>query len=362
MWRCGNLVRVLLVTLRLGILEGDGIGPEIVPAARRVLEETDLDIEFVDLPVGWAGYEEYGSTVPSETLTRLEECDGWILGPILAGQYPDDDAAPLNPSGALRTEFDLYANVRPVRAYEGIGPEGMDLTIVRQNTEGFYADRNAFAGDGRLMPTEDVSVSVRVITRRECRRIAEAAFGYAADGGGSVTAVHKANVFEYGDGMFLEECRNVGERYPDVELETCLVDAFAMELVRNPTQHDVVVTTNMFGDILSDEAAGVVGSLGLAPGLNYGDDHAMAQATHGAAPDIAGEGTANPAAIILSSAMLLEWLADDGVEEAGGAADTITRAVTLALDSGIYTPDLGGEATTDEFTDAVTEGMSADDG
>jgi 3-isopropylmalate dehydrogenase len=341
------------MTLRLGVLEGDGIGPEVVPVARRAIEATGLAVEFVDLPVGWEGYRNHGSSVPDRTRERLEACDGWLLGPVLVGEYPEDDPANQNPSGTLRTAFDLHANVRPVRAYDGVGPEGMDLTIVRQNTEGSYADRNMFVGDGRFMPTEDVSLSVRVVTRRECRRIAETAFE-RAEAGDAVTAVQKSNVLKHGDGMFLEECRAVAEHHPEVDLETALVDAFAMELVREPASHDVVVTTNLFGDILSDEAAGVVGSLGLAPALNHGEEYAMAQAAHGAAPDIAGEGVANPAAMVLSAAMLLDWL-DDGDGAAGDAAAAIERAVTRTVDAGVHTPDLGGDAATEAFADAVLD-------
>lgn len=343
------------MTIQLGVLDGDGIGPEVVPAARRAIEATGIGVEFVDLPVGWDAYEDVGSSIPDATVEQLADCDGWLLGPVLAGEYPDDDAADVSPSGTLRTRFDLYANVRPVRAYADIGPAGMDLTIFRQNTEGFYADRNMHLGDGQFMPTEDVSLSVRVITRTACRRIAEAAFAHADAYGADVTAVHKANVLEHGDGLFLDACRAVAEDYPDVALDTVLVDAFAMELIRDPTRHDVVVTTNMFGDILSDEAAGVVGSLGLAPSLNRGDEYAMAQAAHGAAPDIAGDGIANPAAMILSVAMLLDWLGDRGVEDATEAATAIDTAVTETLDAGVRTPDLGGDATTDEFADTVVE-------
>ena len=333
---------------RLGVLDGDGIGPEIVPAARRTVEATGFDVDFVDLPVGWEGYEEM-------TLNTLKQCDCWLLGPVLSGQYPENDPANQNPSGTLRTTFDLYSNIRPIRAYDGIGPKGMDLTIFRQNTEGFLADRNMYIGDGRIMPTEDVSLSVRVITRKECRRIAEAAFAYADSRDKDVTAVHKANVFKHGDGMFLEECEVVAEKYPGVKLETFIIDAFAMELVTNPTGHGVVVTTNLFGDILSDEAAGVVGSLGLAPGLNHGEDTAMAQATHGAAPDIAGEGIANPASMILSAAMLLEWIGDRGVGGANEAASVIDDAVSRTINDGVRTADIGGDAMTKEFTEAVID-------
>jgi 3-isopropylmalate dehydrogenase len=340
------------MTVHLGILEGDGIGPEIVPATRQVIEATGIDVHFEDVTIGLDAYEAHGSTIPEGTMARLEACDGWILGPVLTDQYPDDPAA-RNPSAVFRTGFDLYANVRPVRAFPEIGPPGMDVTIYRQNTEGFYADRNMHAGTGQFMPTEDVALSVRVVTRQECRRIARAAFEFAAAHDQTVTAVHKGNVLTQGDGLFREVCRSVAESYPGVDLESTLVDAFAMELVRDPTAHDVVVTTNMFGDILSDEAAGVVGSLGLAPSLNHGDDHAMAQAAHGAAPDIAGEGIANPVAEMLSAAMLLAWIADDDDAPVAAAGRAIDAAVEETLGAGIRTPDLGGSATTDEFAEAV---------
>lgn len=339
----------------LGVLDGDGIGREIVPAAVRVTRATELDVEFVDFPVGWDAYEEYGSTVPQVTLDGLAECDGWLLGPVFAGEYPEDDLADRNPSSTLRQEFTLYSNVRPIRSYTDTGPEGMDVTIFRQNTEGFLADRNMHVGDGRFMPTEDVSLSVRVVTRKESRRIAEAAFAYAAERDMDVTAVSKKNVFSHGGSLFVEECEKVSERYPNVGFETFIIDAFSAELVMNPTDYDVVVTTNLFGDILSDEAAGIAGSLGLAPGLNHSDDHAMAQATHGAAPDIAGEGIANPTSMILSASMLLDWLGRRGIDGAREAAAAISDAVTRTIETGVRTPDIGGDATTEEFTDAVID-------
>jgi 3-isopropylmalate dehydrogenase len=350
------------MTVELGVLDGDGIGPEVVSSAVRVLAATALDVDLVELPVGWEAYEEHGSTVPGATLDGLEAVDGWLLGPVLSGEYPADDPAGGNPSSRLRTEFDLYSNHRPIRSYDGLGPEGMALSVFRQNTEGFYADRNMHAGDGRVMPTEDVALSVRVVTRRESRRIAEVAFAHADERGLDVTAVHKANVLARGDGLFLEAVEAVGESYPDVELETRLVDAFATELVVDPTAHDVVVTTNLFGDVLSDEAAGVVGSLGLAPGLNHNDDdgYAMAQATHGAAPDIAGAGVANPAAMILSAGLLLDWLGRRGAAGATEAAAAVSDAVTRTVEEGPRTPDVGGDATTEAFTDAVVDRLRRD--
>ena len=348
--------------VKLAILDGDGIGPEIISAATRVIEATDLQVEFEDFPVGWDGYDEYGSTVPQVTLDGLDECDGWLLGPVFAGEYPEDDRADRNPSSTLRQAFTLYSNVRPIRSYVDTGPEGMDVTIFRQNTEGFLADRNMYVGDGRFMPTEDVSLSVRVVTRKESRRIAEAAFAHAAERDVDVTAVTKKNALTHAGNLFIGECETVAEEYPGVELNTFLIDAFAAELAMNPTEHDVVVTTNLFGDILSDEAAGIAGSLGLAPGLNHSEEYAMAQATHGAAPDIAGDGIANPTSMILSAGMLLDWLGQRGIDRAREVATAIDDSVTRTINAGVRTPDIGGDATTDEFTAAVIERLSADDG
>lgn len=235
----------------------------------------------------------------------------------------------------------------------------MEVTFFRQNTEGFLADRNMYVGDGRFMPTEDVPLSVRVVTRKKSRRIAEAAFAYAAERDQKATAVAKNNVLIHGGTLFLEECGKVAEEHPDVEFETFLIDAFSTELAMNPAEYDVVVTTNLFGDILSDGAAGVAGSLGLAPGLNHSDEYAMAQATHGAAPDIAGEGIANPTSIILSTAMLLDWLGRRGAEGTREAAAAIGDAVTDTIEIGIRTPDIGGDKTTEEFTEAVIERVRA---
>lgn len=346
----------------LGVLEGDGIGTEIVPAALSVLDVcerlTDLSTDRRRLAIGLDGYDRTGSSLPVATVDALGDCDGWLLGPLLVGNFPDDDDGPASPSGALRTTFDLYANVRSVRSYDGVPSAGeIDVTVVRQNTEGFYADRNMAAGTGEFMPTDDLAMSLRVVSRRESRRIAEHAFSIAAsrERYERVTAVHKSNVLELGGGLFLAAAAAVADDHPSTAFDDALVDAFAADLVRRPARHDVVVTTNLFGDVLSDEAAGIAGSLGLAPGLNVGDEYAMAQATHGAAPDIAGDGVANPTAVILSTAQLLRWLGTTHSEPGGEESATlIERAVTATLDAGsTLTPDLGGEATTDEFTDAV---------
>ena len=208
----------------------------------------------------------------------------------------------------------------------------MDLVIVRENTEGFYADRNMFVGNGEFMPTEDVALAIRKITVKGCRRIAKAGFEIARKRRKKVTAVHKANVMRVSDGLFLREVRNVAKEYPEVALDEKIVDATAALLVRNPGMFDVIVTTNMFGDILSDEASELSGSLGLAGSLNAGDGVAMGQPQHGSAPDIAGKGIANPASLMLSASMLLDWMSTEHQRpQLADAAKCIADAVELAL-------------------------------
>jgi 3-isopropylmalate dehydrogenase len=349
--------------ITIAVLAGDDIGPEVVDATVAVLDQAasarGIPITWERLPVGLAAVDEYGSTLPDRTIERLREIPGWILGPVSHRDYPLGDQRYRNPSGYLRKNFELYANLRPSRGWAGVPAvhPDLDLVIVRENTEGFYADRNMLDGNGELRPDEDTVISVRLVTRRASVRVARQAFELARsrDKKKTVTAVHKANVLRRGDGLFLACCREVAADYPDVNFDDYLVDAFAMRLILRPDAHDVVVTTNMFGDILSDEAAGLVGGLGLAPGLNTGDDHAMAQAVHGSAPDISGRGIANPTAEILSGAMLLDWLGRTrGPEVLSAAARDIERAVGVALaEGGKLTPDLGGKAGTTQLTEAI---------
>jgi 3-isopropylmalate dehydrogenase len=346
---------------RLGVLPGDGIGPEVVAATLEVLEAAraaipDLGFEWAPLPVGWAAIRSAGTALPEATVTALERCDAWLLGPHDSASYPASERAKLNPSGELRRRFDLYANVRPARAYRslpGLSPR-MDLVIVRENTEGFYADRNMYVGAGEFMPTPDVALAVGKITRPASERIARTAFTLARQRRRHVAVVHKANVLKLTTGLFLETARAVGREFPDVAVEDYHIDAVAAHLVRRGGDFDVILATNMFGDILSDLAAELAGSLGLAPSINAGRDRAMAQATHGSAPDIAGQGIANPVGMILSAAMLLRWLAGERTDPAAGrAADAVERAVEAALAGGARTPDLGGRARTAELTAAV---------
>jgi 3-isopropylmalate dehydrogenase len=297
-------------------MEGDGIGPDIVRATVAILDaaaqKTGGRLKFEYLPVALSALRTHGSTLPEVTLDGLRQAEGWILGPVSHHLYDYANPRVVNPSSYLRTKFQLFANVRPSRSYPGVKclyPD-VDLVIVRENTEGFYADRNVLDGNGELRPSADEVISVRVVTRRASLRVAREAFVLARARGKQrrVTAVHKANVLRRGCGLFLESCRAVAADFPDVEFTDLHADAFAMRLILGPQDFDVVVTTNLFGDILSNEAAALVGGLGMAPGLNVGDEMALAQATHGSAPDIADRHLGNPCAMILSGRLLLQWL------------------------------------------------------
>jgi 3-isopropylmalate dehydrogenase len=354
------------VSYRLGVLLGDGIGPEIVPASVRVVDAAMAaagaePVGWQELPLGAAAIADHGSAIPEATVEALAALDGWLLGPHDSAAYPEPNRSRLNPSGRLRKHFDLYANIRPARAFEGgtaIAPDA-DLVIVRENTEGFYADRNTFAGTGEYMPTPDVAICMGVFTRPAVERIARTAFELARRRRGKVTIVHKANVLQLSSGLFKRVCLEVAEGYPDVEVDDVHIDAMTVHLLRRASSFDVVVTENMFGDILSDLAGELAGSLGIAPSINASDDRCMAQASHGSAPDIAGQGLANPIAMMLSSGMLLDWLGtrhDD--PRVADAAVRVEEGVRAAVREGVSTRDLGGTAATDEFTDAVVARIS----
>jgi 3-isopropylmalate dehydrogenase len=352
---------------RLGVMLGDGIGPEIVPASVRVVDAALAaagadTVAWHQLPLGASAIEEHGSAIPAATLEALAGLDGWLLGPHDSAAYPEPFRSQLNPSGAIRKHFDLYANVRPARGFEGgtaIAPD-TDLVIMRENTEGFYADRNTYAGTGEYMPTADVAVAMGVFTRPAIERIARTAFELARRRRSKVTIVHKANVLQLSSGLFKRVCLEVAEGYPDVAVDDFHIDAMTVHLLRRASAFDVVVAENMFGDILSDMAGELAGSLGIAPSINASDDRCMAQAAHGSAPDIAGKGLANPIAMILSSGMLLDWLGTrHGDERLAGAAARVDAGVRAAVRSGVSTRDLGGQASTEEFTDAVVRQIAA---
>jgi 3-isopropylmalate dehydrogenase len=351
---------------RLGVLKGDGIGPEIVEATVQVLEaaqrrDSRIPFEWVHIPMGWEAIRATGTALPESAIATLAGCDAWILGPHDSASYPEALREALNPSGVLRKRFDLYANIRPARAYPGLRAvcPGMDLVIARENTEGFYADRNMAWGIGEFMPTPDVALAVGKITRQASERIARTAFALARQRRRKVTIVHKANVLRKTTGLFLEVCRGVGAEYPDVAVDDYHIDAMTAHLVRRGADFDVLVAENMFGDILSDLAGELSGSLGMAPSINASATQAMAQASHGSAPDIAGKGIANPVGMILSAAMLLAWMGGERKDEAlVHASQAIEGAVTATLAQGPRTRDLGGTASTVEFTASVAQRIS----
>ena len=347
------------------VLPGDGIGEEIVAATMKVLEAVDkvtplgLDYEFEE--IGFKALEKTGTTLPDEVLEKARNSDGIILGPISHMDYPDRDKGGVNVSATVRVKLDLYANVRPARTREGIPSRcgEFDLVIMREATEGFYPDRNMYAGSGEFMPDENMALSVRKITAGACNRIARRAFEFAETRRKKVTAIHKANNFILSDGLFLREVRKVGEEFPDVELDEMIVDASAAMLVRDPAQFDVICATNFHADILSDLASELSGSLGLAGSVNAGDDLCCAQAQHGSAPDIAGQDIANPTSLILSTAMLFDWLAvKRGRTDLTDASRRMNEAVDRTLSSPqTRTADLGGEVGTEAFAEAVGQAI-----
>lgn len=352
---------------RLGLLDGDGIGAEIVPAARAVIDAAiesvpgARPVQWAHLPVGMSAIEEYGSAVPDDVLCVLEKLDGWLLGPHDSQSYPGEHRERLNPSGLIRKHYDLFANIRPARAFAGPGravvPD-IDLVIVRENTEGFYADRNMAAGTGEYMPTRDIAIAMGIITRQGVERVARVACELALRRRGHLTIVHKANVLRLTTGMFRDVAREVAGQYPGLVVDDFHVDAMAAHLVRRAGDFDVILTENMMGDILSDLTAELAGSLGVAPSINASFSAVMAQAAHGSAPDIAGRGIANPVGMMLSAALLLAWLSRrHGDDKAATVAEAIDLGVRETTARGIATPDLGGDATTAQFTAAVTAAL-----
>jgi len=349
--------------MKLMVLPGDGIGPEICAVTVSVLKKLDLGLTFETHEVGHASLKKEGSTFPARVLDACREADGIILGPVSHLDYPPRAQGGANPSGDMRIALDLFANIRPARSRKGLphwGRTAMDLVIVRENTEGFYADRNMHLGIGEFMPTPDVALSVRKITAQGSRRIALAAFEMARARRKKVTAVHKSNVLKITEGLFLQETRKIAAAFPDVAYEEQLIDSMAALLVRDAARFDVVVTTNMYGDILSDEASELSGSLGLAASINAGERHCMAQAQHGSAPDIAGQDKANPASLVLSAAMLLGWL---GLKNKNPAFSKAEKAIEAAVDALIENPktrtqDLGGKLGTRAFGEEIAARLS----
>ncbi|QSG12611.1 Isocitrate/isopropylmalate dehydrogenase [Halapricum desulfuricans] len=321
---------------QIAVIPGDGIGQEVTPAAIDVLDALEVDFEFREGEAGDHVAEETGDPLPEATIELARESDATLFG--AAGERAADIILP------LREVVGSYANVRPAKAYPGleaVKPE-TDLVFIRENTQGVYAQIES-------QLTDDVATLTRVVTREASRKIAEYGFEYAEEHGyDNVTIAHKANVMQETDGLFLEAAEAVAEER-GADYDTELMDALAMKLVMYPEDYDVIITPNLAGDVLSDLAAGLVGGLGLLPSANVGDDNALFEPVHGSAPDIAGQGVANPSAMILSAAMMLDHLDYDD------EATRVTDAVETVLAEGPHTPDLGGDASTEAFTAAVIE-------
>ena len=350
--------------MKIGILPGDDIGLEVVPEAVKVMKaaaaRTGLAIEWQTLPIGKPGHDSHGDTFPKVTEAALWKLDGWVLGPIGHAVYPRNDPTWYFPP--IRKLYELFAALRPSRSWPNLKSihKSVDIMFVRELTEGMLYHETVVGGAGEFRPNDDISVGMRVVTRKGANRVAREAFEVARTRPRKkVTAAHKEPVYRLVCGMFAEECRKVAKDYPDVAFEEAMIDTISMKLVMAPQQYDVVVTTNQFGDILTDIGAGLVGGLGLAPGLCVGDKQAMAQATHGSAPDIAGKGLANPYAMIMSGKMLFEWLGRKrGVPAALEAAQRMERAMEEVIaHAKVLTGDLGGNASTAQMGDAVAAGV-----
>ena len=320
----------------IAVVPGDGIGTEVMDATISVLNELDIEFDYIYGEAGDACLEKTGSALPQETIDIVRDADACLFG--AAGETAADVIV------KLRQEMKMFANLRPVKAYPNTNAlsEDIDFMIVRENTEGLYiADKEEFTDEG--------ATAKRVITREAEERIIDYAFQYAKDNDKSkVTGVHKANVLKKSDGLFKDIFYEVGERYPDIEKEDFYVDATAMYLITQPDTFEVIVTTNLFGDILSDEGAGLVGGLGLIPSANIGNDGALFEPVHGSAPDIAGKGIANPIAMMLSAVMMLRYLGEN--ESAQKLDDAILKLLTEAK---VLTGDLGGNATTNDISKEI---------
>ena len=326
------------MTYRIAVIPGPGIGGEVIPETVRLLESTDLKFDFSYMEVGYEVFKKTGTPVPDDILAKMRKTQACLFGAT---------ATPVGVEGyrsaiiTLRKALGLFANVRPAKSYPSQkGIEDIDLVIVRENTEGLYS--------GMEFELADSAYSIRVITRKATERIVRFAFDLAMKRRKKVTVVTKANVLRKSDGLFLGVARGVAEDYSEVEVEEAFVDVTAMRLVLKPQIFDVIVTPNLFGDILSDEAAGLVGGLGLAPSANIGEDYALFEPVHGSAPRLAGKGIANPMAAILASKMMLDFLGENSW------AERVENAVVAVLKEGkVLTPDLGGSSSTKQVTNAI---------
>lgn len=329
---------------KIAVIPGDGIGKTVVPEAVRVLESTGLEFDFQYMEVGYEVFKKVGTSVPEDILSKIKRTQACLFG---ATTTPVGVADYRSAVVTLRKALDLYANVRPAKSYPiRSSVKDVDLVIVRENTEGLYS--------GIEFELEDSAFTLRMITRRASERIARFAFNLAMKRRRKVTVVTKANVLRKSCGLFREVTLLVAKDYPEVEVNELFVDVAAMNLVLRPQVFDVILTSNLFGDILSDEAAGLVGGLGLASSANIGDDYALFEPVHGSAPDIAGKGIANPMAAILSAKMMLNYLGENKW------AEHVENAVVTVLEEGKHlTPDIGCTSTTREVAEAIIDALEA---
>jgi len=329
---------------RISLIRGDGTGPEIMEAVMLVLNNTGLDIEWEECIAGEEALEKYGTPIPEETIESIKRNRVALKGPITTPVGTGFRSVNV----ALRQELKLFANVRPVKSFEGVPSRynNIDLVVVRENTEDLYSGVEHYVDEDKTC-----AESIRIITKKASERIVRFAFNYARENKRKkVTAVHKANIMKFTDGLFLDTAREVAKDFPDIEFEDRIVDNMAMQLVKNPEAFDVIVTTNLFGDILSDLCAGLVGGLGLAPGANIGEEYAVFEAVHGSAPKYKGQYKVNPTAVILASAMMLGYLGEKDWER------RIVKAVSETIKEGKYvTYDLGGSASTVEMGKRIAE-------
>ncbi len=326
------------------LIPGDGIGPEVTEAAKAVVDASGVNINWEVVEAGEKVMEQYKTPLPDYVLESIEKNKIALKGPITTPVGKGFRSVNV----ALRQKFNLYANVRPIKTYEGIKSryENVDLVIVRENTEDLYAGIEHKIGDY-------AAESIKIITKEASERVTKFAFDLAInEGRKKVTAVHKANIMKFSDGLFLNSARNVSEKYKDIQFEDVIVDAMSMKLVQTPEKYDVLVMPNLYGDILSDMGAGLVGGLGVVPGANIGENIAVFESVHGSAPDIAGKGLANPLATILSAVMMLKHIGE--LE----AAAKIDAAVAKVLKEGKkLTVDLGGNASTMEFAQEIISNL-----
>ncbi len=326
------------------LIKGDGIGPSIMEVAVKIIDATGVKINWEEADAGMSAFDKHGTPIPDETLASIDRNKIAFKGPLttpIGGGFRSINVA-------LRQKYDLYANIRPAKTWKGAQTkfDNVDIVIVRENTEGLYLGLEHY-----LTRKKDVAESLAVITKEGSERIVEYAFKYAKENGRKkVTACHKANILKFTSGLFLDTAKEVAKKYPDIEFDEKIIDATCMHLVMDPSQFDVIVTTNMFGDILSDLTAGLVGGLGLIPGANIGKEAALFEAVHGSAPDIAGKNLANPTAVIMSGVMMLNHLGETQ------AARKIKIAVEKVIEEGLHvTPDLNpdSKAGTIEMGEAI---------